>query len=158
QSLDFELLAQEAVELAQRQFLFSKAKGYSDAFLKKSDIDDEFCILDIHEIGTEYTERELAETYGAIRQSVLNLPSIRMPEGGLLIDFLYVANSLVPNINNWMVYIENAMVKPQIDLVAYHNWKPVVIDWKLSESYTSDYSRQLVVCGITVVHKRRESP
>src|SRR5690606_8008765 len=37
QSLDFELLAQEAVELAQRQFLFSKAKGYSDAFLKKSD-------------------------------------------------------------------------------------------------------------------------
>jgi hypothetical protein len=152
--LDFEQLAEQAVEMAKRQFKFSRYKNYQDPFLIKGEVDNEFCILDIHEVDTPYEERQIAETYALIRQSVLNIPDITMPDGQLLIDFLKECNSLLPNINNWAVEIEIARVKPQIDLIAYHNWKPVVIDWKLSESYVSDYARQLVICGITIYLKR----
>ena len=79
-----------------------------------------------------------------------------MPDGQLLISYLKQCNALTPNVNNWAVYVEKAMVKPQIDLIAYKNWKPVVMDWKLSTSYTSDYANQLIICGITVYLKRLE--
>lgn len=154
--LDFTAFAAAAVVMAKSQFLFSQAKAYTDAGLKKSEADNEFCILDVHETGTPFTEAELAEAYATIYQAVENIPLIRMPDGRLLLTFLKGCNQLVPNVNNWKVEIENAMVGPQIDLIAYDNFKPVVIDWKLSDSYVSDYSRQLVICGITVYLKRIE--
>lgn len=155
-TLDFEVLATQAVDLAKRQFEYSKQEVYSDAFISKSEAGADFCILDIHATGKEYSENEVAEAYSLIHETILNIPYIKMPDGQLLIDFLKQANALTPNVNNWIVYVEDAMVKPQIDLIAYHNWKPVIIDWKVSDSYTSDYSNQLIVCGITVYLKRLE--
>lgn len=154
--LDFSAFATAAVTMAKNQFLFSRAKAYTDAGLKKSEADNEFCILDLHELGKTYSETELAEAYGTIYQAVENIPLIKMPDGSLLLTFLKECSQLVPNVTNWKVEIEKAMVSPQIDLIAYHNFKPVVIDWKLSESYVSDYSKQLVICGITVYLKRIE--
>lgn len=155
--LDFDLLASQALELARCQFEFSKNKLYLDAGLKKGEAGAHFCILDIHEIAAPYSEEELAECYETIGRAVRNLPQIRMPDGSLLVAFLEACNSLTPNVNNWLVYIEKARLKPQMDLLALHNWKPVVIDWKLSSSFTSDYSRQLLICGITVYLKGHES-
>lgn len=155
--LDFVLFSQQAIELAKRQFKYSLHQMYKDPSLRKSEVEDDFCILDIHELGRDYTETELAETYAVIGQCVLNIPSIIMPDGQLLIEFLKECNQLVPNVSNWMVRIEQARLTPQIDLIAYHNWKPVVIDWKLSQSYSSDYSRQLLLCGLTIYLKRLEN-
>lgn len=154
--LDFNRLADEAVALAKNQFDFSKFQIYTDPTVTKTDAANEFCILDIHEIGKIYTEEELAQTYLLIREAVLNIPTTKMPDGKLLIEFLKECNLLLPNVSNWQVEVEKARVKPQMDLIAYHNWKPVVIDWKLSESYAADYSRQLIICGITVYLKRLE--
>lgn len=154
--LDFDSLAQQAVALAKRQFEYSRLEIYADPTTSKGEVGADFCILDIHAIGKEYTEEEIIEAYSTIHEAVLRLPQILMPDGQLLIEYLKKCNALTPNVNNWVVYVENAMVKPQIDLIAYKNWKPVVIDWKLSESYTSDYSNQLIICGITVYLKRLE--
>ena len=154
--LDFMVFGMQAVELAKNQFQFSQAKAYNDAGLKKSEADNEFCILDVHELGKPYTEVELAEAYETIKQAVENISLIKMPDGTLLITYLKECNQLVPNVTNWKVEIENARVSPQIDLIAYHNFKPVVIDWKLSDSFIADYSRQLIICGITVYLKRLE--
>ncbi len=156
QSLDFDLLAQEAVELARRQFEYSKQKIYDESYITKSEVGSDFCILDIHAIDKEHTEEEIADAYSVIHETVLKIPEIKMPSGQLMIDFLKESNSLLPNVNNWLVYVEDAMVKPQIDLITYHNWKPVVMDWKLSNSYVSDYSNQLIICGITFYLKRLE--
>ncbi len=158
ETLDFELLANQAVLLARSQFDFSKYKLYKDPTISKEDAQDDFCILDIHEVGKPYSETELAEAYATIHQAILDIPVLKMPDGKLLINFLKDCTSLVPNIASWMVYVEKAMVKPQMDLLAFDNFKPVVIDWKLSESYTADYSRQLLICGITVYLKRVENP
>lgn len=155
--LDFSVLAEKAVQMAQLQFRFSKNALYTDPSQKKGDLDGVFCILNIHEVNATYTEQELAETYADIRQAVLNLPAVRMPDGKLLVDFLKECNSLTPNVNNWVATIEKALINPQMDLLALHQWKPVVMDWKLSASFTSDYSRQLLICGLTVFLKRLES-
>lgn len=154
--LDFMRFANEAVELAKSQFRFSQTKAYNDAGLKKGEADNEFCILDIHELGKPYNETELAEAYYTIKQAIENIPTIQMPDGTLLITYLKDCNQLVPNVTNWKVEIENARLSPQIDLIAYHDYKPVIIDWKLSDSYIADYSRQLIICGVTVYLKRLE--
>lgn len=155
-NLDFVLLAQQAVALAKRQFEYSRLEIYTDPTTSKGEVGADFCILDIHAIGKEFKEEEIAEVYSAIREAVLRLPCILMPDGKPLIEFLKQCNALTPNVNNWIVNVENAIVKPQIDLIAFKNWKPVIMDWKFSESYTSDYSRQLIICGITVYLKRLE--
>lgn len=156
QDLDFAALADQAVELAKRQFNYSKQEIYTDAFVSKTEAGANFCILDIHALGKEYAESEIAEAYSLIYGTVLNIPFIKMPDGQLLVDYLKKADALTPNVNNWIVHVEDAQVKPQIDLILYQNWKPVVMDWKLSNSFTSDYSTQLIICGITVYLKRLE--
>jgi hypothetical protein len=152
-ALDFEILAEQAVEMARQQFRYSKNQVYTDPQQKKGEF---FCILNIHEINYPFQELDLIESYEIIRRTVVNIPTIQMPSGALLIDYLKECNALTPNVNNYIVEIEKTRLKPQIDLLAMHDWKPVIIDWKLSASFTSDYSKQLVICGLTIYLKRKE--
>lgn len=154
--LNFEQLADQAVALADAQFRFSKNQLYTDSSLKKGDAND-FCILDIHEVNRPFTQEQVNEALESIRRGILNLPSILLPEGKSLLTFLSEANVLNPNLNKWHVQIERANLKPQIDLFVLSNWKPVIIDWKLSASFSSDYSRQLVIAGIMIYLKRLEA-
>ena len=149
--LDFAQLSDQAVEMAKAQFRYSKNKGYTDPQQKKG---HDFCVLNIHEIGTPYQESDIEECYGMIKAAIVNFPSICMPDGERLLDYLYRCNGLTPNVNNYVVEIGNARLMPQIDLVAICDWKPVVMDWKLSASYTSDFSRQLIICGLTIYLRR----
>lgn len=155
--LNFDELAQRAVKLAEEQFRYSKNGFYKDPSLKKSDVGNAFCILDIHEINATYTEQDITDCYETIRRAVKNIPGIEMPDGTLLIDYLKAADALTPNVTNRVVEIEKAKIAPQIDLLGQHHWKPVVMDWKLSSSYVSDYSRQLLIAGIVVYLKRLEN-
>ncbi|MBC8052160.1 MAG: PD-(D/E)XK nuclease family protein [Sphingobacteriaceae bacterium] len=154
--LDFEMLSNQAVEMAATQFKYSQNQFYKNPEQKKGDVDSSFCILNIHEVNMPFQESELVESYSIIKEAIKNIPTIQMPDGKLLIDFLKECNGLTPNVNNYIVEIEGTRLKPQMDLLAMSNWKPVVIDWKLSASYTSDYSRQLIICGLTVYLKRQQ--
>jgi len=158
QDLDFNHYADMAVELALRRYKFSAEKKYLDPDLTKTEAGDEFCILDIHEVGGNWSEKMYSDALFKIRKAVLNIPKTLMPDGNsLLIDYLFSENKLLPNINNWSVTIEEALVKPQIDLLLFNiDWKPVIIDWKVSESWVSDYSKQLVIIGLVVFLKRLE--
>jgi len=157
EALNFELLADEVEALARKQFEYSRLAVYTDPVSGKMETAIDFCILDIHEQGKSYEEKEIAEAYINIRSAITRLPEIRMPDGQTLLGFLQQCNALSPNVYTWKVEIEQAVVKPQIDLLAQYNWKPVVIDWKLSRSYTADYSRQLIICGLVVFLKRLEN-
>lgn len=157
--LDFEELAEQAVELAKAQFLFSESKMYRNKDLVMSDADNERCILDIHELNVPYTEAQLLQCYEDIRLGIKNVPLTRMPDGTLLIDFLKNAKAMTPNMQKLRANIHDATINPQIDLLLYDaDWKPVVIDWKLSNSYVSDYSRQLQIAGLTVKMVREKNP
>jgi hypothetical protein len=153
--LDIGRLAEDVVQFAQSQFRFSERRDYADAGLNKTEAGDLFCILDVHELGKVYSETELGEAYDDMRRAVQNIPRIVMPDGQLLVTFLKDSKSLLPNVTNRSADIESCHISPQIDLIAYHNYKPTVIDWKLSESFVSDYSRQLVICGIAIYLNRQ---
>lgn len=157
EDLDFDELADKAVQMAKTQFTFSEFKVYQDPTVTKEESKKEFCILDIHELEKPYTESELAAAYSNIRAAVLNIPSIKMPGGLQLITFLKNCGTLIPNVQTWHARVGDIRIKPQIDLIAYYKGKPVVIDWKLSKSLVADYSRQLIIYGLTVYLKRKET-
>ena len=152
QSLDFDRFAEEAVGLAKDQFNFSAQGLYHTTTKEAAGI--VYCILDIHESAQPYTPSDLDKAYATIRQSILNIPQIRMPNEQLLLDYLQQAFSLYPDVTTRHTRIEGAFVAPQIDLLAYVQGKPVVFDWKVSLSETSDYSRQLVIIGLTILRHR----
>jgi hypothetical protein len=158
QELDFQGLSEQAVEFAKKQFRFSENKLYNNPELKKGDIEGEYCILDIHETCQPFTEQEVAECYDDIRKAILNIPTITLLDGRHLVEILKEANWLLPNVEDRLVYVGNAIVKPQMDLLASYNWKPIIIDWKLSDSMVSDYARQLQICGLTIYKKRLDTP
>lgn len=153
--IDFEFVADNAVELAKRRFEFSQDKIYELPDVSQSRFDEEYCVLDIHEVGKPYSEEELVSAYDRIRKSILNIPKVKLPDSDkLLFDYLRESKPLIPNVTTWSFEIENSRVCPQMDLILYNNFKPVVIDWKVSNSLTSDYSRQLIICGLTVFFTR----
>ncbi|OKS84592.1 hypothetical protein [Mucilaginibacter polytrichastri] len=156
--LDFQCLSEQAVAFARKQFRFSENKLYDNPELKKGDIESEYCILDIHETGQPYTEQDLLVCYDDIRKAILNIPLVVLPDGRHLMNLLKEANWLKPNVEDRLVYVGNAIVKPQMDLLVSDNWKPVIIDWKLSDSMVSDYARQLQISGLTIYKKRLDTP
>lgn len=156
--LNFDNYSELAVDLAKRRYEFSENRSYLDKKITKSSVGDVYCILDTHEINKVWKETEVVEAYDNIRNSILNIPEIKMNDSSTyLLDYLTAAGLLIPNINNWQVIIESAMVKPQADLIIYDSQrKPAVIDWKVSKSWVSDYSRQLQIIGLVVYLKRLE--
>lgn len=156
--LDFQSLAEEAVGFARKQFRFSENKLYQNPEIKKGNMESEYCILDIHEVGQFFTEQDVAECYEDVRKAVLNIPEIILLNGRYLVDILKEANWVKPNVEDRLVYVGNAIVKPQMDLLASHDWKPMIIDWKLSDSMVSDYARQLQISGLTIYKKRLDTP
>lgn len=153
--IDFNEIAEIAVDLAKRQFKFSEQGHYKNPDITKTEAGDDYCVLEIHEIGKPYTEPDLINVFSKIRTSILNIPNIKLPDNEkTLIEYLGEAKPLLPNVTNWSFQIEQSRVNPQMDLVLYHDFKPVVIDWKVSDSFASDYSRQLIVCGLTVYFTR----
>ena len=160
QSLDFERIAEEAVTLAKKQFSYSEQKLYRQTPPKKKDRNKEDeeqqpCILEVHELNKPVEEKDIHEALGKIKSAILNLPNIKMPgKEGLLVDYLRNSHPLIPNVQSWSFEIEGIRINPQMDLVGYQDFKPFVIDWKVSESMSSDYSRQLAICGMTVYYTR----
>jgi hypothetical protein len=155
EQIDFEKVANDAIELAKKQFHFSENKYYLDPEIDRTELEGEWCILDIHENDKPYSETDILKAYDKIKQSILNIPQIQMPgTNKLLVDFISESMPILPNVNTWSFEIEHARIAPQMDLIMHNKFKPVVIDWKVSDSFVSDYSRQLVICGLTVYFTR----
>lgn len=156
QRLNIATLADQAVSLAHDQFDFSKQQKYRDPNVTKSKAGEVYCIIQNHELGQPVAEADLQEAYDTIHQSILNLPLITMPNGNQsLLEYLHYAQVLIPNMMGWSFGVDSAKVSPQIDLVVYdQGFRPSIIDWKVSDSPTSDYARQLVVCGLALYNRR----
>lgn len=157
---DFDSLAERAVQLAKKQYEFSKKRLFSDPNVRAGNHKQDFAILQMHKLNEEYIEKDTQEVYDKIYNAVRKFPNIVIPTtGSRLLEFLKEASWLLPNVMNWSFNVESSRVSPQIDLFLIHQNKPVIIDWKLSESFVSDYSRQLIVCALSVMnwYKKRSS-
>lgn len=156
--IDYEVVANEAVQLAKDQYQFSKEYRYKE--LSKTKAGDSYCILEIHELQLPYTESILQPIYDTIRQCILNIPEIIMPKNGVrLVDLLAKKPStLEANVNGensvsklkMRFEFEEGFVFPQIDLIQFFAKKVIIYDWKVSNSFLLDASQQLASYGIVV--------
>lgn len=151
---DFNQVEELAIDMARRQFAFSKQHRYRTE--SESKAGDNFLILDIHELGTAYEKADLELVSQRVRQAIRNLPTITLPDGQLLLDFLLGADWLKANVQDRHIIIGKANLNPQIDLLVGYPMRQIVLDWKVSEAKTSDYARQLLVIGSLIYRKRKQ--
>ena len=154
--VDYEVMAEAAVELAKRQFSFSENRLYKIKENSENKIGEDYCILDVHESNVSYQAEDLLKVYASIKEIISGIPKIVMPDGKLLINYLEEASFIAPNVRKWNFEFENLKISPQIDLFMIVGSQAVLLDWKVSESVVSDYSRQLIIEGITVFDTYRK--
>ena len=155
---DFQALADELVAIAKRQFSFSEQHLYRDRLMTKTKAGDAYMILDIHECGVPYTEEEVLNVYTTIKEIILQIPGYPSPDEGMTLhEYLVSSNYLQPDIRYWSYEFEGVKLNPQIDLVRHKGKKIHVIDWKVSDSNTADYSKQLYLAGILAFHNIKKA-
>lgn len=154
QPINVEQVIERTIELAKRQFEFSARKKYKIRSLSRKQVGDDYCILEVHEDGLDFDSARLEqEIFEDVRRCFNNFFTLFFDDYDLyLLDFLKSASWRRPNIRHVSFSFENFTVSPQIDLLLYRKNKPIVIDWKISQNSSSDYSKQLLICGIAVKH------
>lgn len=151
--INFEEYAALAVEIGKRQFEFSKLRLYESSSKTEGDID--YCVLDIHELNKSYREEEIENVYEKAKQAILNFPKIKMFNTEVYL-YQHLCNNkgwLIPDISNTGFTIDNINVFPQIDLRVSSS---SFIDWKVSQSQISDYTRQLSIIGLVAYENRKK--
>lgn len=155
---DYVKMADEVVDRAKRQFAFSEKRLYHEKGVSKAKAGDSFQILDVHECGVAYTEQELQTIYSNVREIILQIPEYPSPEKDkTLHEYLCSASYLQPNVQYWSYAFGDIKLNPQIDLIRHKGKTFQVIDWKVSDSNVSDYSKQLYIAGIVAFHNIKKS-
>jgi hypothetical protein len=152
-TIDFEVYAENAVEIGKKQFDFSKNGLYKNHTKTENTID--YCVLDIHELQLEYEEKQIEEVYEKVRQVVLNIPNIKMFNTQVSLYEYLLRNKgyLFPDITTTGFKIDEINIFPQIDLrISEHT----IIDWKVSQSHISDYKRQMSIIGVAIHRSRKK--
>lgn len=140
-----EALTAAAQALAQRQFAFSAAKRYQESGQTKSAAGNEYCALFEHEYGWEIPPETIAAVHERIAFCFENLASQRRFLSRLYTGSRYEAELPLS------FRLNGITVRAVPDLVFLRaDQQPTVIDWKVSKSETSDYSRQLLIYALAV--------
>lgn len=155
---DFKKLADEIVETAKRQFEFSEKRLYHNKGFSKANAGDTFQILSVHECGEPYTDEDVLKVYSTVHDIILQIPDYpSSEEGKTLYEYLTASSYLMPNQQYWSYVFEGIKLNPQIDFVRYKDKSVHVIDWKVSDSNTGDYSKQLIIAGIVAYHNIKKN-
>lgn len=146
QSLDASALTDRVMCLAQRQFAFSSAHSYRQPGTTKTRTGDDYCALFAHEYGQEITDNCVARASEAATLCFGNLISQKD-----FLHLLYAGSRHVaePRLN---VRFDGSSLMAVPDLVfASNDGCLSVVDWKIGNSETSDYTYQLLVYALAVV-------
>lgn len=154
--IDYKAMADLAIALAKRQFAFSAAKIFQIKENSESKVGPDYCILEVHYLEIPYSQTDLENVYASVRDIIQGIPEILMPDGTLFVDFLSKAPFMIPNLKAWSFEFDGIVINPQLDLFMFVDNKAIVLDWKVSQSSVSDYSRQLIIGGITVFDTYRK--
>jgi len=156
ETISHQKLINQTIELSKQQFNFSLTKSYWNRKNSSSDIG--FCALYEHEYNQPITDDDLNHVFQTIELCYDNLFQISLPTNRhtLLIDLIKNASWKKANLQNLNYPMDEIKVSPQIDLLMFTNNKPIVVDWKIAESDSSNYSRQLMICALPILYKRNQ--
>jgi hypothetical protein len=138
-------LTARAHDLARRQFAFSAGRHYRQPGQTKRGAGNDYCALFEHEYGLEILPGSLANVLSQLARCFEHLASQA--------DFLarVYAGSRHLAEPQLSFRVDGATVVAIPDLVFLRApGQPTVVDWKVAESETSDYSRQLLVYALAV--------
>lgn len=141
-------LMRETRALAREQWQFSERGDYKKEGVTKTDADEEFLALREHEYGIPIGEAEFNAVIEKIEKCY---------------DFLYSHETLLSFLQRgtWhstepmlIFHVDGVPVVARLDLVmGYSDSKLCIIDWKIGESLTSDYSNQLRLYAYAALQK-----
>jgi hypothetical protein len=138
-------LSEAALDLALRQLAFSAAKRYREPGQTKRAAGDEYCALAAHEYGWEITPEALRRVSTHMARCFENLAAQT--------DFLARLYAGVEHVAERPLTfrLDGATVAATPDLVFVRpEGQPSVVDWKVAESDTSDYARQVLIYALAV--------
>jgi PD-(D/E)XK nuclease superfamily len=127
-SIDWDRTTEATVTIAKQQLDFSRARRYREEKMSKTKAGDEYCALLCHEEGRDVTPAEWDETTGKIERAYKNLAA--MDE---LWQIIRGRGKYFHEVPIHLKY-DGANIAVRLDLLCFNAGKPVIIDWKLSES------------------------
>ncbi len=143
--VDPSALAAAAEELAQRQLTFSAARRYRQPGQTKRAAGDAYCALTEHELGWEIAPKALGTVHATITRCFENLATQTKLLARLYAGFEHMAEYPLS------FRLNDATVAATPDLVFLRaDGQPTVVDWKVTESETTDYSRQVLIYALAV--------
>lgn len=143
-----EELTEKTLRMAEEQYRFSERGDYKKDGVSKSKNKLTYLALREHECGSPIGAGALAEIYEQIRKCYRFLYSQTK-----FLDFLQGAEWYEKEIDLRFKFNGQACVaKPDLAL-KYNHSKLCIIDWKIGESLTSDYSRQLQFYALGALQK-----
>ncbi|WP_353933390.1 PD-(D/E)XK nuclease family protein (plasmid) [Okeanomitos corallinicola TIOX110] len=150
QLISLDELNEQTVSLAKKQFEFSQQKKYRDPKITKTAAGDSYLALRNHEYGLEIPQISIDNLYKEIKHCYQYLYSEKQ-----FIEMLQKGNEYFEEyLINFKVH--NCSVSAKLDLImSYGRDKLYIIDWKISRSKTSDYSRQLNLYALAVLDNWR---
>ncbi len=147
-------LVEKTIDLAQRQFDFSRKQTYNDPGFKKKDAGDDFLALRKIEYGIPITQKDIDSLFNDIKQCYEYLYSHTRFLKFLQSGYNYLPEYLIP------IKFNDYSLVSKLDLVIFYtsnkDEKLCIIDWKTSRSQTSDYSKQLFFYAFAFLKKWRK--
>lgn len=146
-SIDWPAVSDKTLDLAKRQFAFSKALKYRQPGIAKSHHDD-YCILAEHDRGEDVTIGTIDEIYNEIA-ACLNSPAFQKE----IIPFVEGHKRYYPEHNLSHEY-EGAQVKAVADLIFIRpSGNVAIVDWKYEQdSSFGDHKQQVALYGWILQH------
>lgn len=145
-------LVEKTIDLAQRQFDFSRKQIYNEPGFKKKDAGDNFLALRDIEYGIPIPQKNIDNLYKDIQQCYEHLYSHTRFLKFLQSGYQYFPEYLIP------IKFNDCSLVAKLDLVMFYESgdKLCIIDWKTSRSQTSDYSKQLYFYAFVALKKWRK--
>lgn len=145
--IGFDELKEKGLELAKGQYDFSKEKRYRTTEEAKTKIGLGYGALLCHE-GSDYSGLTYNDVCQHMEESFLNLTENSNIHQILDKGSRYMAETNIP------FKIDNTSVSAIADLIIKTpDNKIILVDWKIAESLTSDYSLQLLVYSLGLLKK-----
>lgn len=136
-------LVDRALEMAQRQFSFSENGLYREQ--TKKDAGDNYCALFAHEHQQPVPADLFVKLHSLFDTCFANLAGQTELLKCLAQAYRHEAECSYP------FKISDAQVQAKIDLLCWRDdAHPIIVDWKVAASETSNYERQLAVYALAV--------
>jgi hypothetical protein len=143
--IDPAALAAAAWDLARRQLAFSAARRYRARGQTKREAGDEYCALFEHDHGGTITPEALQSVHANIARCFENLAAQKTFLAHLYAGFEHIAECPLS------FRLNGVTIAATPDLVFWRpDGQPAVVDWKVSERETRDYSRQVLIYALAV--------